>query len=292
MLHGTSKSSLLHGTSKTRCYTTPLKVPCYTTPLNPVATWHPQSPLLHDILTKPIATRQYFYKILQSPNAILAPILQSPILFWQLFIKPKYYFGIYLTKPKYYFDTYFTKPNIILAIIHKAQILFWNLFYKAQYYFGTYFTKSKYYYIMFKAQNYFLAKTYFHILKSLTHGKYKLLISQNISFTKFMGTMLIFSHNQLAAKAHVYHPWQNYSFCKDGQAQRSSTTRPSWVSPAHMQISASKTHVSCQVKVQHNLTWDPLPSVPICEIRSEEDTCPAGVKPFLAKFIFVISHMT
>ena len=69
------KSPLLHGTSKARCYTTPLK---------------------------PVATRQYFYKILQSPNAILAPILQSPILFWQLHIK----------------------PNTILVHIYKAQILF------------------------------------------------------------------------------------------------------------------------------------------------------------------------
>ena len=48
---------------------------------------------------------------------------------------------------------------------------------------------------------------------------------ENISFTKFMGTTLVFFHNQLTTKAHVYHPWQNYSTCRDDQAQRSSTTK-------------------------------------------------------------------
>ena len=70
---------------------------------------------------------------------------------------------------------------------------------------------------MLKAQNYSLAKTYFHMLKSLTHGKYKLLISQKYFF---MGTKLISFHNQPTTKAHVYHLWQNYSFCRDGEAQK------------------------------------------------------------------------
>ena len=69
----------------------------------------------------------------KSLNTILATIYKSPILFWQLFTK--------------------------------AQILFWQLFTKVQYYFG------KNNYIMLKAQKYSLAKTYFHLLKSLTHGK-------------------------------------------------------------------------------------------------------------------------
>ena len=37
---------------------------------------------------------------------------------------------------------------------------------------------------MLKAQNYSLAKPYFHVLKSLTHGKYKLLIPQKYFFYK------------------------------------------------------------------------------------------------------------
>ena len=49
---------------------------------------------------------------------------------------------------------------------------------------------------MLKAQNYSLAKTYFDILNSLTHGKHKLPITHYPYFktrysSKFMGTMLI-----------------------------------------------------------------------------------------------------
>ena len=40
------------------------------------------------------------------------------------------------------------------------------------------------------------------------------------------------------------HPWQNYSFCRDNQAQGSLTTKPSWASPAHTQIPAARDHVS------------------------------------------------
>ena len=143
---------------------------------------------------------------------------------------------------------------------------------------------------IYKAQNYSLAKTYFHILKPLTHGKYKLLIPQKYLF---MGTMLIFFHNQLTTKAHVYHPWQNYSFSWDEQVQRSSTTRPSWASLAHMQISATEAHVSYQVKFQHNLTAGVhYHQFRLVKIRSEEDTCLAGVKPFLAKLMWHKDEVT
>ena len=50
------KSPLLHSTSKAHCYTAP-KARNYTAPL------------------KPVATRQYFFKILQSSNTNLVPIL-------------------------------------------------------------------------------------------------------------------------------------------------------------------------------------------------------------------------
>ena len=137
-----------------------------------------QSPLLHDAskslllygTLKPVATWQYFYKM-----------LKGPILLWHLFTKAQYYFGIYLQKPKY----------------SKNPILFWHLFTKAQYYFGTYLQKPKYYfdknnYIILEAQNYSLAKTYFHILKSLTHGKYKLLVPQKYFFYKIYGNYAYF----------------------------------------------------------------------------------------------------
>ena len=77
---------------------------------------------------------------------------------------------------------------------------------------------------MLKAQNYFLAK---YILKSLTHRKYKLLTSQEYFSQQNLWEPCLFFHNQLTTKAHVYHPWQNSSFCRDNQALRSSTTKPS-----------------------------------------------------------------
>ena len=122
----------------------------------------------------PIIFRQLLTK---SPNTILTTIYKSSILFWQL-----------LTKAQYYLGNYLQKPNFILATTYKNSILSWQVFTKAQYYFGTFYQKTQNYwannystkaqilfgknnYIMLKAQNYSLAKTYFHILKSITHGK-------------------------------------------------------------------------------------------------------------------------
>ena len=83
LLHNTSKIPLLQGTSKVRYYTAPLKS---------VATRH---------LLKPVATQQYFYKILQNPNTNLAPILQSPNTNLTLFYKAQILIWHYFTKPKY-----------------------------------------------------------------------------------------------------------------------------------------------------------------------------------------------
>ena len=49
---------------------------------------------------------------------------------------------------------------------------------------------------------------------------------KNISFTKFMGTMLIFFHNQLTTKSHVYYPWQNYSFCRMNKPKEAQQQGP------------------------------------------------------------------
>ena len=115
--------------------------------------------------------------IYKNSNTILAPTYKSPIIFRQL-----------LTKAQYYLGNYLQKPNIILATTYKNSILSWQVFTKAQYYFGIFYQKTQNYwannystkaqilfgknnYIMLKAQNYSLAKTYFHILKSITHGK-------------------------------------------------------------------------------------------------------------------------
>ena len=133
------------------------------------------------------------------------------IIFLQNLTKPKCYFGTYFTKPKYYFWQLLIKPNNTLAPIYKSPNII----------------LTKTITLCLKAQNYFLAKTYLHILKSLTYGKYKLFISQKYFFYKNLCELCLFFHNQLTTKAHVYHPWQNYSSCRDGQAQRSSTIRPS-----------------------------------------------------------------
>ena len=46
--------------------------------------------------------------------------------------------------------------------------------------------------------------------------------SRNISLTRFI-------------KAHVDHPWQNYSSYRVNQAQASLSAKPSWTSLAHTQ---------------------------------------------------------
>ena len=114
---------------------------------------------------KPVITRQYFHKILQSPNTNLAPILQSSNTNLTLFYKTQILIWHLYYKAQILFWHYFTEPKFILAIIYKSP----------KYYFG------KNNYIMLKAQNYLLAK---YILKSLTHGKYKLLISQKYFFSQ------------------------------------------------------------------------------------------------------------
>ena len=46
----------------------------------------------------------------------------------------------------------------------------------------------------------------------------------NINYSKILykiyGNYAYFFHNQLTTKTHVYHSWQNYSFCRDEQAQQ------------------------------------------------------------------------
>ena len=106
---------------------------------------------------------------------------------------------------------------------------------------------------MLKAQNYFLAK---YILKSLTHGKYKLPTSQEYFSQQNLWELCLFFHNQPTTKAHVYHPWQNSSFCRDIQAQRSSTTKPS---PHTNPSSWRSCELTSQISAQLN-SWCSFPS--------------------------------
>ena len=120
---------------------------------------------------------------------------------------------------------------------------------------------------MLKAQNYSLAKTYFHMLKSLTHGKYKLLISQKYFF---MGTKLISFHNQPTTKAHVYHLWQNYSFCRDGEAQK-RLKGP--VEAAQLTCKSQQLKLTWAVKSNFSTTWQLWPITLPCQVDFRHFLC-------------------
>ena len=144
--------------SKTRCYTTPLK-----------------SLLLHDTS-----------KSLLLHDNIVTKSYRAQMLFWHLF-----------TKTQILFWQLHIKPNTILAHIYKAQVLFWQLLIKpnntlAPIYKSPNIILAKTITLSSKAQNYFLAKTYLQILKSLTHGKYKLLIFRKYFFYKIYGNYSCF----------------------------------------------------------------------------------------------------
>ena len=129
------------------------------------------------------------------------------MIFWHLFLQsPKWYCGTYFCKARMIFwHLFLQSPNAILAPISQSPILFWHLYLQS-----SNIILAKTITLYSKAQNYFSAKIYLHILKSPTYGKYKLLISQKYFFYKTFGNYAYFFYNQL--KAHKYHPWQNYSF--------------------------------------------------------------------------------
>ena len=144
-------------------------------------------------------------------------------------------------------------PNINFALFHKSPNAILAYIYKTQILFST------------------LA---LHILNPSLVGNVITHPSRNTSLARFI-------------KAYVYHPWQNYSFCRDNQTQRSSTTKSNWASPSHTQILVAGDHVSWPAKFQHNQTTGAHShQVPTCPIRSEEDMCPSGVKPFFHKLKF------
>ena len=74
---------------------------------------------------------------------------------------------------------------------------------------------------------------------------------------------------------------------KEAQLQGSTELANSHTNPS----SWSSRKLASQVSTQPD-SWSLLPSVLACPIRLEDDTCLAGVKPFLAKLISIISHVT
>ena len=69
-------------------------------------------------------------------------------------------------------------------------------------------------------------------------------ISKLFLLQNFWELCLYFPQETLTTKAHVYCTWQNYSFCKNEQAQRSPTTWPSQDNLDYVLISATKAHLS------------------------------------------------
>ena len=163
-----------------------LKARCYTTNL--------KSPLLHgNIFTKSYKAQMLFWHLFyKAQNDIVAPI----------FTKPKCYCGTYFCKARMIFwHLFLQSPNALLAPISQSPILFWHLYLQS-----SNIILAKTITLYSKAQNYFSAKIYLHILKPPIYGKYKLLISQKYFFYKIYGNYAYFFHNQLTTKAHVYYP--------------------------------------------------------------------------------------
>ena len=163
--------------------------------------WHLQSPLRCGIFKAryDVASLKARYDVASSKPATMRHLLS--LLHGNIFTKSY--------KAQMLIWHYFTKPNINLALFYRAQILFWQLFHKTQMLFWHIFTKFKYYF-----------NTCLHILNLSLMGNIIIHPSRNTSLTRFI-------------KVHVYHPWQNYSFCRDSQIQGSLTIKPSWASLAY-----------------------------------------------------------
>ena len=137
---------------------------------------------------------------------------KTQILIWQLSLKAQIIIWHYFHKAQIIiWQLFLQKPKSILATIPtKAQSLFWQLFHKAQNtilaktitlhlkpkcYFGTYLQNAN-----------IILTLVLHLLNLTLMGNIIIHPSRNTSLTRFI-------------KVHEYHPWQNYSFCRDNQAQ-------------------------------------------------------------------------
>ena len=108
-------------------------------------------------------------------------------------------------------------------------------------------------------------------IKSLTHGKYKLLISQkNISFTKFYGNYVYYFHNQLTIKPmNITHDKTTHlvGLTKPKQAYLQSPARSG--QPTHKSQQLENMWIG-QLNFSNNWTAGaPSHQVPTCLIRSE-----------------------
>ena len=131
-------------------------------------------------------------------------------------------------------------PNTNLTLFYKAQILIWHLFHKAQIIIWQLFFLSpniilatisqslKYY---FGKKNYFILKAQMLFWHILTRLKILFLtLALHVLNPSLMGNIIIHPSRNVSLtrfiKAHVHHPWQNYSSCRVNQAQASLSAKP------------------------------------------------------------------
>ena len=139
-------------------------------------------------------------------------------------------------------------------------MLIWHYFTKPKFVLATILQSPKYY---FGKNNYFMLKSqmiFWHILTKLKHYVLTLVLHilnlslmENIITHPLKNTFLT-----RFIKAHECHPWQNYSFCRDNQAQGSLTTKPN----SHINSSNQRSHeLTSQNPAQLN-SWSLFPSSP------------------------------
>ena len=135
-------------------------------------------------------------------------------------------------------------------------MLIWHNPTKPKYYLGNYFTKSK---ILFWQEKQLL---YTQIPNAIFEHAHKtqilfLTLALYVLSPPLIGNIIIHPLRNIFLirfmKAHVHHPWQNYSSCKVNQAQASLSARPSKVRPAHTQIPTSGEYVNWSAKFQQQL---------------------------------------
>ena len=139
--------------------------------------------------TKSVATRYHLLSLLLHGN-----ILQNLKI---IFLNPNINLKTIFLKPKYYLGNYFTKPKILFW---QKQLLYTQ-------------NPNAILAHAYKTQILFLTLA-LHALNPSLMGNIIIYPLRNISLTRFI-------------KAHVHHPWQNYSSCRVNQAQASLSAKPS-----------------------------------------------------------------
>ena len=105
-----------------------------------------------------------------------------------------------------------------------------------------------------KFQNYFLAKTYLHILKFLTHGKYKLLISQKYFFLQNLWELCLFFPQSTNYKSSWISPMAKL-FILVGMTKPKETQLQSLAKPAQLTYKSQQLKLTRAVQSSFSTTW-------------------------------------